>query len=185
METHQVPFSWNLYSCHSQYTLKRRQNFHPSIHPTKICWGPTLYPTLYGLPPGISDGKESACNAGDLGSIPGLGRSPGEGNGNPFQYSFLENSMDRGAWQAPVHGVTKSQTRLKGQHFHFLHCIWPRACVISELQSLFYFLLMISHRMLTLSCILKNCNSSCVQLHLSWERISLLSDHHYNPFQSL
>ena len=50
--------------------------------------------------PGGSDGKESTCNAGDLGSIPGLGRSPGEGNGCSFQYSCLENSMDRGAWQA-------------------------------------------------------------------------------------
>ena len=48
--------------------------------------------------PGGSDGKASACNAGDLGSIPGLGRSPGEGNGNPFQYSCLENPMDRGVW---------------------------------------------------------------------------------------
>ena len=50
--------------------------------------------------PGGSDGKESACNAGDLGLIPGLGRSPGEGNGNPLQYSCLGNSMDRGAWRA-------------------------------------------------------------------------------------
>ena len=58
------------------------------------------------------DGKESACNAGDLGSIPGLGRSAGEGHGNPLQYSCLENSVDRGAWQAAVHMVTKSQTRL-------------------------------------------------------------------------
>ena len=58
--------------------------------------------------PGGSDSEESACNAEDLGSIPGLGRSPGEGNGNPLQYSCLENSMDRGAWQATVHGVTKS-----------------------------------------------------------------------------
>ena len=49
--------------------------------------------------PGGSDDKESACNAGDLGSIPGLGRSPGEGKGNPLQYPYLENSMDRGAWQ--------------------------------------------------------------------------------------
>ena len=57
-----------------------------------------------------SDGKESACNVGDMGSIPGLGRSPGEGNGNPFQYSVLENSADGGAWQAIVQGVTKSQT---------------------------------------------------------------------------
>ena len=57
-----------------------------------------------------SDGKESSCNEGDLSSIPGLGRSPGEGNGNPFQYSCLENSMDRGTWQATVHGVAKSRT---------------------------------------------------------------------------
>ena len=63
--------------------------------------------------PHSSVGKESACNAGDLGSIPGSGRSPGEGTGNPLQYSCLENSMDRGTWQAAVHGVTKSRTRLK------------------------------------------------------------------------
>ena len=56
----------------------------------------------------VSGGKESACNAGDPGSIPGLGRSPGEGNGNPLQYSCLGNPMDRGAWQATVHGVPKS-----------------------------------------------------------------------------
>ena len=55
--------------------------------------------------PGDSDGKESACNAGDPGSIPGLGRSPREGNGNPLQYSRLENAMDTGAWPATVHGV--------------------------------------------------------------------------------
>ena len=60
--------------------------------------------------PGGSEGKASACNAGDPGSIPGLGRSPGEGKGNPLQYSCLENPMDRGAWQATVHGVTKSRT---------------------------------------------------------------------------
>ena len=59
-----------------------------------------------------SDGKVSACSAGDLGLIPGSGRSPGEGNGNPLQYSCLENSMDRGAWYATVHGVAKSRTRL-------------------------------------------------------------------------
>ena len=57
---------------------------------------------------GGSDSKESACNAGDAGLIPGLGRSPGEGNGNPLQYSCLENPMDRGAWQATVHGVAES-----------------------------------------------------------------------------
>ena len=65
-----------------------------------------------GFPFG-SDGKEFTHNVGDLGSIPGSGRSPGEGNGNPFQYSFLENPMDRGAWGATVHGVAKSQTPLR------------------------------------------------------------------------
>ena len=59
--------------------------------------------------PGGSAGKESACNAGDLGSLLGLGRSSGEGNGYPLQYSGLENSMDRGAWWATVYGVAKSQ----------------------------------------------------------------------------
>ena len=59
-----------------------------------------------------SDGRESAYNVGDLGSIPGSGRSPGEGNGNPLQYSCLENFMDRGAWQATVHGVAKSRAQL-------------------------------------------------------------------------
>ena len=63
--------------------------------------------------PGGSAGKESACNAGNLGSIPGLGRSPRGGNSNPLQYSFLENSMDRGTWQATVHGVAKSLPRLR------------------------------------------------------------------------
>ena len=57
-------------------------------------------------------GKASACNAGDLGSIPESERSPGEGNGNPLQYSCLENPMDSGAWQATVHGVAKSRTQL-------------------------------------------------------------------------
>ena len=60
--------------------------------------------------------KNLACSAGDLGSIHGLGRSPGEGIGYPLQYSGLENSMDRGAWQATVHGVAKSQTRLNDFH---------------------------------------------------------------------
>ena len=68
-----------------------------------------------------SDGKASACNVGYLGSIPVLGRSPGEGNGNPFQYSCLENSLDRGAWQATVHGVAKSWTQLSNFTFY---CYW-------------------------------------------------------------
>ena len=58
--------------------------------------------------PDGSEGKQSVCNAEDPGSIPGLERSPGEGNGNPLQYSCLENSMDRGTWRATVHGVTGS-----------------------------------------------------------------------------
>ena len=68
-------------------------------------------PNSWGLSRWLS-GKEYSCQAGDAGSIPGLGRSPGEGDGNPFQYSCLENPMDRGAWWATVHGVTKSWTRL-------------------------------------------------------------------------
>ena len=66
---------------------------------------------LLVLPDG-SDGKESVCNAGDLGLTPGSGRSPGEGKGYPLQDPCLENPMDRGAWWATVHGVTKCQTQL-------------------------------------------------------------------------
>ena len=62
--------------------------------------------------PGGSDGKELACNAGDLGSIPGSGRFPGEGNHYPLQYSFVQNSMDRGAWWAAIQGDAKSETQL-------------------------------------------------------------------------
>ena len=64
-----------------------------------------------GFPGGLAD-KESACNTGDPGSIPRLGRSPGEGNGNPLQYSCLENSMNREAWRATIHRAAKSRTRL-------------------------------------------------------------------------
>ena len=64
---------------------------------------------MRGFPDSLNS-KEYACNAGDPGLIPGSGRSPGEGHENPLQYSCLENSMCRGAWQATVHGVTKSQT---------------------------------------------------------------------------
>ena len=62
--------------------------------------------------PGGSDGKESVCKAGAPGSVPGLGRSPGEGNINPLQHSCLEDAVDRGAWRATVHGVAKSRTQL-------------------------------------------------------------------------
>ena len=76
---------------------------------------------IVGVGSSVRNVKNPPGNAEDLrdmGSIPGLGRSPGEGNGNPLQYSCLENFMDRGAWQATVHGVAKSWTRLR--NFHFL-----------------------------------------------------------------
>ena len=78
-------------------------------------WGcfqcsPFIVPLFLFLFPGGSVGKESACSAEDPGSVPGLERSPGEGNDSPLQYSCLENSMDREAWQASVHEVAKSQT---------------------------------------------------------------------------
>ena len=77
-----------------------------------LLWGFTAFWFILSLFPDDSDGKESACNAGDLGLIPGSGISPGEGNGNALQYSRLENPMDRGAWWGTVHGVAKSWTRL-------------------------------------------------------------------------
>ena len=72
---------------------------------------PMIGEPLWTLPGG-SDGKKSACDAGDPGSIPGSGKTPGEGNGYPLQYSCLENPTDRGAWWATVHEVIKSQTGL-------------------------------------------------------------------------
>ena len=81
---------------------------------------PLPTPVFLGFPGG-SEGKESTCNAGDLGLIPGLGRSPGGGHGNPLQYSYLENPMDKGAWRATVHGVAKSRTQLKQLIIHWSH----------------------------------------------------------------
>ena len=78
-------------------TVKKKLNNFPQVYEGKGF--------SYGL-----DGKESTCNAGDPGLIPGSGRSPGEGNGYPPQYSCLENPMDRGAWWVTDHGVTRSQT---------------------------------------------------------------------------
>ena len=73
---------------------------------------------------GGSEVKAYACNAGDVCSIPGSGRSPGEGNGHPLQYSCLENPMDGGAWQATVHGVVKSRTWLSDFTFTFHSASW-------------------------------------------------------------
>ena len=84
--------------------------------------------------PGSSEVKASACNTGELGLIPRLGRSPGEGKSNPLQYSCLENPIDRGAWWAAVHGVAKSRTQLSDftslhfsltRYFHFLCFSYP------------------------------------------------------------
>ena len=86
-----------------------QENLH-YIYPYLSIYNLFIYNFLFIFP--TSDGKEFACNAGDLGLIPWLERSPGEGTGNPFQYSCLKNPMDRGVCQATVHGVAKSQTRL-------------------------------------------------------------------------
>ena len=82
-----------------------------------------MFTTLFSVFPVGSEDKASACNVGDLGSIPGLGRAPGEGNGNPLQYSCLENPMARGAWQATVHGVAKSWTQLSDFTFFLSFCL--------------------------------------------------------------
>ena len=82
------------------------QNERKTVKQDKII---SLYSMFRGFPGGL-DGKESACNAGDPGLIPGLGRSPGEANGYPLYYC-LENFKDRGAWWATVHGVIKSRIR--------------------------------------------------------------------------
>ena len=87
--------------------------------------------------PGGSEVKASACNVGDLGSIPGSGRSPGEGNDNPLQYSCLENPMDGGAWWATVHGVAKSRTRL-GDFTHSLTQMYTNTlCDLQRLPVLY------------------------------------------------
>ena len=80
-----------------------------------VTWVPYAFCilTLYLIYPGGSDHNESTCNAGDPGLMPGLGRSPGEGNGNPRQYTCLENAMDRGSWWVTVHRVAESWTQLR------------------------------------------------------------------------
>ena len=116
-----TPFSFTLqyYNgfCHTSTWIGHRYTYVPSL----LNSPPTSLPTTDIIfdwsifkqdLPCSSAGKESASNAEDLGLVPGSERSPGEGNGNPLKYSCLENPMDRGAWQAIVHGVTKSRTQL-------------------------------------------------------------------------
>jgi len=79
--------------------------------------------------PGGSDGKKPTCNAGDLGLIPGLGRSPGEGNGNPLQYSHLENSMDGGAWWATVQRSQRVGHGWTTEHTHTYICMHVCVCL--------------------------------------------------------
>ena len=131
-----------------------------------------LYPTQ-GFPIG-SDGKESTCNSGNLSSIPGLGKAPGGGNGYPLQYSGLENPMDRDAWRAAVHGVTKSQTRLSDFHFHRFLRFYSFFKILSVLQ-IQYFLLIcpqVYWRFTLLSVIVLNSTSEFFQmLHFSSLRV--------------
>ena len=97
------------YACSLEGKLWQTHSFLPTkVHTVKDMVFPVV---IYSFPGGSED-KVSACSEGDLGLIPGSGRSPGEGNGNPLQYSCLENPMDGGAWWAAVHRVAKSQTRL-------------------------------------------------------------------------
>ena len=93
---------------------------------------------FYQGSPGGSDGKEFTCNAGDLCLIPGLGRSPGGGNGNPLQYFCLNNPVDRGAWWAAVHGVTKSQTQLGNSAYTHTHQAIVSVWTIHFASSLFF-----------------------------------------------
>ena len=96
----------------------------------------TLYIYIYLLPRWLS-GKESACQAGDMGLVPRLGRSSGEGNGNPPQHSCLRNPMDRGAWQAIVHGVTKSRTQCNYTQIHIVTSMYRRSIPVSGLLHVF------------------------------------------------
>ena len=102
--------------------LHSPRSYPPSHYPQELLWnGEFLLVREQRDFPGGSDGKASVYKVGDLGSSPGLGKSPGEGNGNPLQYYCLENPMDRGAWWATVHGVEKSRTWLSDFTFTFCH----------------------------------------------------------------
>ena len=101
----------NVFQIISSHRLLQNIKYSSLCYTVGPCWLFILHKVVctLGFPVG-SDGKESACNSGDLGSIPGLGRSPGGGHGNPLQYSCLETSMDRISWKATAHGVANSRT---------------------------------------------------------------------------
>ena len=115
MATHSIILAWRIPWTGEPGGLQSRGS-----QKVRHDWATNTYSLLTALGfPGGSDGKESACNAEEPGSIPWWGRSPRERNGNPLQYSCLENHMDGGAWLATVHGVAKSRTRLSDFIFTF------------------------------------------------------------------
>ena len=142
----------------------------PGIKPVPSASGAVLITGLPGKQPSMgfyffitSDSKASACSAGDPGSIPGSGRSPGEGTSTPLQYSCLENPMDGGTWQATVHGVTESQTRLSdftGKSNIHSHQLWQ--CLSIAYLELPFFLqnLLIFHLLFITFHIV--CNANCL-----------------------
>ena len=111
---------------HVRVQQKSMSVFNENHLSTHILYIIYIISTIYYM--GGSDGKESAYNVGDLGSIPGMGRSRGEGDGYPLHYSCLGNPMEGGDWRATVQGVAKSRTRLRVQHFHF-HFIYYILCL--------------------------------------------------------
>ena len=127
--------------------------------------------------PGGSDGKASACSAEDPGSIPRLGRSSGEGNGNPLQYSCLKNSMDWGTWWATVHGVAKSQTRLSDFTFTFRQLIdlesyfslkiWRKRIFFLNHQKKFFLCVRLKCHWLTYQAFANHCNQAMRYLQIA------------------
>ena len=119
--------------CRAQALFRRGQNAESALPGFLVLWprlkicvlaGPSQFLSVGSVLLELScssDGKESACDAKDPDLIPGSGRSPRKGNGNPLQYSCLENSMDRGAWWATVHGVTKSRTQLSDYYYYYYY----------------------------------------------------------------
>ena len=107
-----------LNSCQLEWALQQQCISQLGFHSSGSFCFHVILSHVWGFP-GVSDGKESACNIGDLNLISGSGRSPGEGNGNPLQYSCLENPMDRGAWWAAVHWVTKESDTTERVTFYF------------------------------------------------------------------